>query len=46
LEGEPFVGPIEQEVENLKAVIEEIMATDNCSDIRFKYDPYNEIYPE
>ncbi len=40
-----FIDTAEKEEENLRAVLEEVIATDNCRDTRYKYDPYSHIYP-
>jgi multimeric flavodoxin WrbA len=43
---ENFVDKAENEKINLRKIIEEVIKTDNCSDPNYKYDPYNNIYPE
>lgn len=40
-----YVGDVETEVNNLKAVLDEIILTDKCTDTRYSYDPYNNIEP-
>ena len=40
-----FIDTAEKEEEHLRAVLEEVLSTDNCTDTRYKYDPYSNIYP-
>lgn len=39
------VGAPDEEEENLRAVLDEIVATDTCTDPRYAYNPYNNIMP-
>jgi hypothetical protein len=41
-----FVDTAETEEMNLRKVLEEVIATDQCTNIDYKYDPYTETYPD
>lgn len=41
----PYVGTAEEEEVNLRKVLEEIIATDTCTDQRYAYRPYDDIQP-